>query len=1054
VGAAQALAWAVFLLWPAAAPDPAATLDAFEEISSWRAAPAEGVKLSLSKAEGVHGDALRFDFDFQGRAGWAAARRELPIDLPENYELSFSIRGAGAANDLELKLIDSSGENVWWAVRREIAPPRDWTTLRFKKRHFSFAWGPARGGEIRRIGALEIVVTARAGGSGWIALDDLTLAALPAPGPPAHPPVLSASADEPGGEPGRAMDGDPSTGWRSARSGDVWLAADFGERREYGGLTVYWEPGRFARRYRVETSDDGQTWKTAREVEAGSGGRDDLYLPESESRFVRLRMLEPGGSGGYGIREIVVQPLSYGESPNAFFEAVAREAPRGTYPRAFSGEQSYWTVVGVDGDSENALLSEDGAAEPSRGSFSVEPFLFANGRLFSWSDVSAAHTLEGGDLPMPRVTWTGLPLPLEISAFAWGSPGSAQLELEYRISNPSGAHQRGRLFLAVRPFSVNPPQQFLNGPGGATPVHRLEWDREAVSVDGVARVFPRTRPSGFGAVPFETGPIAEFLAAGSLPPSQSAVDSFGYASGALAFDFDLASGETAEFGVRLPIHAGAAAPAGAGVPPEAVAGEWREKLGRVVFSGPPAAERLFRILRTNLADILVERDGPALRPGTRAYARSWIRDGSMIAAALLRLGHPDEVRAYLEWYAKYQEPTGRVPCCVDRRGADAVVENDSHGELIFAIAEYWRFTRDRALAERMFPHVEAAVSWIDRERQRRRTDEFRSAGRLAFFGLLPESISHEGYSAKAVHSYWDDFWALKGLKDAAFLAAALGRADSASRWAAIRDEFAADLHASVRRVIAASAIDFLPASADLADFDPTSTTGALDPGGEQARLPQAELLRTFERYFSEFVARRDGETWDLYTPYEIRNVGAFVRLGWRARAHEILDFFLADQRPAGWNGWAEVVGRELRKPRFVGDMPHAWVGSDFIRSVVDLFAWERERDGALVLGAGIPESWLEGGPGVAVRGLRTPHGRLDYSIRREARGVRFRIAKGLAIPRGGIALAPPLPSGRIVASLGGRRVRVNGGELLLRKLPADVLFEPGSPSAGRKQANR
>src|SRR5207253_5851961 len=123
-----------------------------------------GATLALTSAEGIHGRALRLDFDFDGRAGWAAARRELPIDLPENYELAFAIRGDAPANDLEVKLIDSSGENVWWAVRRDFAPPRAWAPIRLKKRHFSFAWGPARGGEIRHAAALEITVTARAGG--------------------------------------------------------------------------------------------------------------------------------------------------------------------------------------------------------------------------------------------------------------------------------------------------------------------------------------------------------------------------------------------------------------------------------------------------------------------------------------------------------------------------------------------------------------------------------------------------------------------------------------------------------------------------------------------------------------------------------------------------------------------------------------------------------------------------------------------------------------------------------------------------------------------------
>ena len=54
---------------------------------------------------------------------------------------------------------------------------------------------------------------------------------------------------------------------------------------------------------------------------------------------------------------------------------IAKDAPRGSYPRSFSGEQEYWTVVGVDGDREEGLLGEDGALEVGQGAFSIEPFL-------------------------------------------------------------------------------------------------------------------------------------------------------------------------------------------------------------------------------------------------------------------------------------------------------------------------------------------------------------------------------------------------------------------------------------------------------------------------------------------------------------------------------------------------------------------------------------------------------------------------------------------------------------------------------------------------------
>jgi hypothetical protein len=39
---------------------------------------------------------------------------------------------------------------------------------------------------------------------------------------------------------------------------------------------------------------------------------------------------------------------------------------------------------------------------------------------------------------------------------------------------------------------------------------------------------------------------------------------------------------------------------------------------------------------------------------------------------------------------------------------------------------------------------------------------------------VTESISHEGYSDKAMHSYWDNFFVLKGFKDAAAIASVLG----------------------------------------------------------------------------------------------------------------------------------------------------------------------------------------------------------------------------------------------------------------------------------------
>ncbi len=212
------------------------------------------------------------------------------------------------------------------------------------------------------------------------------------------------------------------------------------------------------------------------------------------------------------------------------------------------------------------------------------------------------------------------------------------------------------------------------------------------------------------------------------------------------------------------------------------------------------------------------------------------------------------------------------------------------------------------------------------------------------------------------------------------------------------------------------------------------------------------------------MARRDGtKPWEGYTPYELRTVGAFVRLSasergpgapdWKARAHELLAWFLHDQRPPGWNGWPEVVHRAYRERRFLGDLPHGWVGSDFIRSFLDLFAFVREASNegeeALVLGAGIPEEWLRRREGVGIRNLATPWGDLGYTLQRSGSVYRFTFrAKLEELPAGGIVLVPPAVRPAHRAEVDGQPVPLaDDGTLVLQRVPGVVDFFAGEESA-------
>jgi hypothetical protein len=723
-------------------------------------------------------------------------------------------------------------------------------------------------------------------------------------------------------------------------------------------------------------------------------------------------------------------PLSPAEQ-NAAMEAMGKNAPRGAYPRAFHGEQSYWTLVGVDGGAQSGLISEDGAVELGKGGVSVEPFIIEDGRLTTWASATVAQSLEDGYLPIPSVAWRKRGWELKITAFAAGEAKGPRLVVRYALRNLTGRRRRLMLVLSVRPFQVDGPEQFLNSPGGVSPLRDLAWDGARLAVNGRTALYPTTVPDRFVTFRGVAVTAGALLASGAGGPVH---DPRGLASGALIYSWTLRPGEKAAVALVAPLAEAAltSRPSLTGLDQEerAVASDWRSRLGRVDFTVPRAGRAVVDTLRTSLAYMLMSREGAILRPGTRSYDRSWIRDGAMISEALLRLGDTEAAADYLRWYAPYQFADGKVPCCVDTRGADPTFENDSEGELIFLAAEVYRYGRDMALLRSLWPRIQMAASYMDGLRRAERTAANETPDRRMLYGLMPASISHEGYSSKPAYSYWDDFWALRGYDDAVFIATTLGDQAALARLAAARNEFRADLDASIVASARFHTIDYIPGAADLGDFDATSTTIALAPGGQGDRLPKGLLNNTFERYWRTFLYRRDTDRyWEAYTPYELRTVGTFVRLGRRDRALALLDYFMKDRRPLAWNGWAEVVGRDARKPRFIGDMPHAWVASDYVRSVLDMFAFDRERDHALVLAAGIPPAWFEHA-GVGVRNLGTPYGAITWSAKSNAHGLIVRIG-GDARPPSGYVFAWPFADPPGLATLNGHALIWREGALSL-----------------------
>ncbi|MBI3579115.1 MAG: discoidin domain-containing protein, partial [Ignavibacteriales bacterium] len=220
------------------------TIADFESLTGWEVVASDGVIVRLSQGSGASGRGLRIDFEFVAGSGYGGVRKKLNLDLPPNYEFAFQMKGTMPRNNFEFKLADTTGDNVWWLNRRLFEFPPDWQSVKVKKRHLSFAWGPRGGGEIGHAASVEFILSAGEGGKGSIWLDEFTFEPLPEAQYSTTPQTRASSFLNADHRPEFILDTLSSTTWRSQAASEKqwpekqWIEIDFRQMREFSGLVI------------------------------------------------------------------------------------------------------------------------------------------------------------------------------------------------------------------------------------------------------------------------------------------------------------------------------------------------------------------------------------------------------------------------------------------------------------------------------------------------------------------------------------------------------------------------------------------------------------------------------------------------------------------------------------------------------------------------------------------------------------------------------------------------------------------------------------------------
>ncbi|CAL9415562.1 beta-N-acetylglucosaminidase domain-containing protein [Streptomyces sp. enrichment culture] len=100
-----------------------------------------------------------------------------------------------------------------------------------------------------------------------------------------------------------AVDGDPDTRWSSPAEDGAWWQVELAEPARVGQVVLQWQDAH-AKRYRVQVSPDGRSWRTAATVSDGRGGREAVRMDAPDTRFLRIQGEERATEYGYSLFDV------------------------------------------------------------------------------------------------------------------------------------------------------------------------------------------------------------------------------------------------------------------------------------------------------------------------------------------------------------------------------------------------------------------------------------------------------------------------------------------------------------------------------------------------------------------------------------------------------------------------------------------------------------------------------------------------------------------------------------------------------------------------------
>ena len=599
-----------------------------------------------------------------------------------------------------------------------------------------------------------------------------------------------------------------------------------------------------------------------------------------------------------------------------------------------------WTAIGVPGCRALPVVDPRGLVTPYWDGWSIDTCVLpeSGNRLVPARAQEAEQTLELNDDAHRITTQTrDGQLVLLATAHVESREGSPVCQLRFQCPDAG----EGWLAVSLRPCN----------PEGVSFVHEISLinDGRRWTVEGTECVKFERPAERHATSSYTDGDVLMGLL--ERPESRSVQCQAGLATAAALFPLD---GRPVELTIRLeedeesePIL-----PAGSTT-------AWDEALSSAAQLRVPDAR--FEFLYRSALHSLVLLSPHKVYPGPYTYKRFWFRDAAFMIHALLCGGLTERARRALERFPENQRFSGFF---YSQNG-----EWDSNGQALWTM---WRFCELTGTAppDTWLKHVRRGGRWIARKRTS-------PDGSETHAGLLPAGFSAEHLGNNDFY-YWDDFWAVAGLRAAARMCAEWGKDDLRETFYEEADDLMDCIERSLDRSDPERTRDGLPASPHrrmdggaVGSLAVSYPLKLWDPGDERVG-GTVNFLR--ENLFVDggFFHQLAHSGINAYLTLQIAQV--MLRRG----EEEFIDLVEAVAELASPTGqWPEAIHPKTHGG-CMGDGQHGWATAEWVLMMRSLFV--REENGALVVGSGIPREWLKPDETIRFGPTPTPYGPMEITI--------------------------------------------------------------------------